>query len=249
MKCLNSSYKAACLQCSFTDKELAEYIHYKKRNAAHLPRKYAVTVVGKEPDGSWVFSSDVHLTYTGDITDPASSEYTWIGHVLRAPGVAVNAQQCNIELPLTTDPLCALLQTLRVRMCHNFIPSCHDNGRNSSCTALLNNATETQILSCSSCIWRPWYGQNYCLTVWSQFDGRKRRGSSARSVRRRFFSFAPPVQFPKLGVDDPQSKNDISRLIIDLYNGARSGTVGRGEAKPTSTCVISANFTTLEQQR
>ena len=26
-----------------------------------------------------------------------------------------------------------------------------------------------------------------------------------------------------LGVDDPQSKNDISRLIIDLYNGAKSG--------------------------
>lgn len=74
MKCLNSSYKEACLQCSFTDKELAEYIHYKKRNAAPLPRKYAVTVVGKQPDGSWVFSSNVLLTSVGEITDPASSE-------------------------------------------------------------------------------------------------------------------------------------------------------------------------------
>lgn len=52
-----------------------------------------------------------------------------------------------------------------------------------------------------------------------------------------------------LGVDDPQSKTDISRLLIDLYNGARSGTLGCGETKPTSTCVISANFTTIEQQR
>ena len=123
MKCLNSSYKAACLQCSFTDMELAEYIHYKKRNTAHLPRKYAVTVVGNQPDGSWVFSSDVHLTVADEITDPASSEYIWIGHVFSGPGVAVNAQQCKIELPLTTDPLCTLLQTLRVGKCHNFIPS------------------------------------------------------------------------------------------------------------------------------
>ena len=86
MKCLNSSYKAACLQCSFTDKELAEYIHYKKRNAGNLPRKYAVTVVGKQADGSWVFCSDVHLTSTGEITDPASSEYIWSGHVFSGPG-------------------------------------------------------------------------------------------------------------------------------------------------------------------
>ncbi len=34
-----------------------------------------------------------------------------------------------------------------------------------------------------------------------------------------------------LGVDDPQSKNDISRLIIDLYNGANSGTMTHGQRK------------------
>lgn len=52
-----------------------------------------------------------------------------------------------------------------------------------------------------------------------------------------------------LGVDDPQSKGEISRLIIDLFNGAKSGTVTHGERKPQSTCVIAANFTTLDQQR
>jgi len=52
-----------------------------------------------------------------------------------------------------------------------------------------------------------------------------------------------------LGVDDPQSKGDISRLLIDLFNGAKSGTMTHGDKKPASTCVIAANFTTIDQQR
>ena len=52
-----------------------------------------------------------------------------------------------------------------------------------------------------------------------------------------------------LGVDDPQSRSDINRLLIDLFNGAKNGPLSHGEKKPQSTCVIAANFTTLDQQR
>ena len=52
-----------------------------------------------------------------------------------------------------------------------------------------------------------------------------------------------------LGVDDPQSQGDFSRLLIDLYNGAKSATVTHGSRKPSSTCVISANFASDDQQR
>ncbi len=46
-----------------------------------------------------------------------------------------------------------------------------------------------------------------------------------------------------LGADDPQSKNDFSRLIIDLYNGAKSGTMTHGHhplvlSQPTSLQLI-----------
>lgn len=248
MKCLNSSYKAACLQCSFTDKELAEYIHYKKRNSTHLPRKYAVTVVGKQPDGSWVFSSDVHLTSTGEITDPASSEYIWIGHVFSGPGVAVNAQQCKIELPLTTDPLCALLQTLRVRMCHNFIPSVMTMG--ATVLALHYQTMQQKLKFCPVplAFGEAGTGKTTALLCGLSLTGAQETRFFSKISKEKVLQLCATSSIP-LGVDDPQSKNDISRLIIDLFNGARSGTVGRGEAKPTSTCVISANFTTLEQQR
>lgn len=122
IKCLNSSYKVACLQCSFTDKELGEFIQYKKRNT-QLPKKFAVTMVGQQPDGSWVMASNIYLSPTGEMINPASSEYVWIGHVYNGPGVASDAQQCQIELPLTTDPLCNLMENLRVSMRHNFMPT------------------------------------------------------------------------------------------------------------------------------
>ena len=45
-----------------------------------------------------------------------------------------------------------------------------------------------------------------------------------------------------LGVDDPDSKGSFSKLIMDLYNGAKKGTISRGEVKPKSTVVISSQW-------
>lgn len=52
-----------------------------------------------------------------------------------------------------------------------------------------------------------------------------------------------------LGVDDPQSKGDISNLIIKLYNGAGVGLLSRGERELKTSCIIASNFTTLDQQK
>ena len=66
MKCLNSSYRAACLTCSFTDTQLAEYIHFKKRGHLNLPKCYAVSHVGCQEDGSWVLSQTAHFSANGE---------------------------------------------------------------------------------------------------------------------------------------------------------------------------------------
>ena len=52
-----------------------------------------------------------------------------------------------------------------------------------------------------------------------------------------------------LGVDDPESKNTFSKVIMGLYNGSKEGTLSKGEIKPTSTVVISSIITPLEKQR
>ena len=42
MKEISGSYKLACLQCSFSDKEVAEFIQFKKRRSQPIHLKYAV---------------------------------------------------------------------------------------------------------------------------------------------------------------------------------------------------------------
>ena len=52
-----------------------------------------------------------------------------------------------------------------------------------------------------------------------------------------------------VAVDDPKSRGEISNLIVALYNGANVGTLTRGEKELLTTCIIAANFTTIEQQK
>ena len=35
----------------------------------------------------------------------SNGQYVWIGHLYKGVGVADVVQQCNVALPLTTDPL------------------------------------------------------------------------------------------------------------------------------------------------
>ena len=87
-----------------------------------LPRKYAVKRVGQQPDGTWVLSPNVYLSSKGDLIAMQESQYVWIGDVFAGDGVASVVDQCAIELPLTVDPLCALLPVLRKHFKHNFFP-------------------------------------------------------------------------------------------------------------------------------
>ena len=52
-----------------------------------------------------------------------------------------------------------------------------------------------------------------------------------------------------LGVDDPHSRTDINKLLVDLYNGKKGATVGKGERQPTSTAIIASNFSPADQGR
>lgn len=248
MKCLNSSYKLACLQCSLTDKEVAEYIQHKKRESPKLPKKYAVTKVGKQPDDTWVLSSNVHLSSAGELIAMEDSGYIWIGHVFSGQGVACNYDQCTIELPLTTDPLCALMKNLRNHYGHNFIPCVMTIA--SAILALHYQSIQRKLKSCPVPLvfGDSGTGKTTALLCGLALYGAQDTHFYSRVTKEKVLQICTLSSIP-VGVDDPQSRSEISRLIIDLYNGARSGTIAHGERKPSSTCIISANFTTIEQQK
>ena len=73
----------------------------------------------------------------------------------------------------------------------------------------------------------------------------------------RFYREVTPAMVQKLcsetniplGINDPDSRGSFSKVLMDLHGGARKGTIARGETRPISTVVISANFPTVEQQK
>ena len=123
VKELSSSYRSACLTCSFSDKELGEYFQHKKRKAGLLPLKYAVSHVGRQKDGTWVLGENMSISAQGEKVSMEASQFVWIGDIYQGVGVVAGTCQCAIHVPLTTDPLIELLTLLRESAQHNFISS------------------------------------------------------------------------------------------------------------------------------
>ena len=123
MKEISASFKVACLQCSFSDKELSEFIQFKKRKSQPIPVKYAVSHVGRHPDGTWVLGNNAYFSSNGTPITIHNSKYVWIGDIYQGQGVAKEIDQCRITLPLSTDCLRSMLHLLKSTMQHNFFPA------------------------------------------------------------------------------------------------------------------------------
>ena len=120
MKEISSSYKIACLQCSFSDKELSEFIQHKKRQSQP---KYAVSHVGRHANGTWVLGNNAYFSRDGTPITINDSKYVWIGNIYQGKGVAKEVDQCKIMKPFSTDCLKSMLSLLHCTMLHNFFPA------------------------------------------------------------------------------------------------------------------------------
>ena len=79
--------------------------------------------VGRQEDGTWVLGPNLYFSVDGELLDPTNSRYFWISHLYEGPGIALQSAACHVDLPLSTDPLCNLVEHLRLTMEHNFFPS------------------------------------------------------------------------------------------------------------------------------
>ena len=118
---LNWSYRIGCLQCSFTDKELIEFIQEKKRSL-HLPKKSAVLVIRKQPNDEWILGGGLCISYTGTLLSETDCENVWISDVFVGNGIPSLSVSCLLTPPLSTDILMPLLKNLEARLFHNFYP-------------------------------------------------------------------------------------------------------------------------------
>lgn len=63
--------------------------------------------VGRQADGTWVLSENVHLDDSGQLIPRENSTFIWIGHLYQSVGIH---KRCDVKLPLNTRPLTKMLQ-------------------------------------------------------------------------------------------------------------------------------------------
>ena len=248
IKEISASYKHACLQCSFSDRELSEFIQFKKRQSQPIPVKYAVSHVGCHADGTWVLGNNAYFAADGTPITMQDSKYVWIGDIYQGRGVAKEANQCKITEPISTDYLQSMLILLKKTMQHNFFPTV----MTISGTIMALHYT-TFMETMKSCPITLAYGSSGTGKTTALHCGLSLMGADDI----RFYREVTPALVQKLcsetniplGVDDPDSKGAFSKMIMDVYGGGKKGTVSRGETCPISGVVISSNFPTVDQQR
>ena len=105
--------------CSFTDKELSEYVQ-EKRQHGEIETKRAVSRVGCQDNGLWVLNEKLIINADGKEVSVDDSPCIWLGHLYEGPGIAKNVNAITVPLPLDAKVLIELATKLKSIMEHNF---------------------------------------------------------------------------------------------------------------------------------
>lgn len=230
--------------CSFTDAQVSDYVQAKKRIHGLLPTKFAVSKVGKQENGFWVLNSKVTVDHDGVEVDVNENPYTWIGSLYEGPGIAKERDAIQvIGRLLNSNAIAPLLEHLEKILQHNFFPGLLVIA---ACAMALHYETIlSKFLNCPIPIaFGPsGTGKTTSLQCGLALVGSYPNRLFSRGTKQKYLELCSGSSFP-IGIDDPSFQKDIDSLCVDLFNGAKSGSITRGERLPTTTAVIAANFAT-----
>lgn len=252
MRVVNKSSGEGGLTCSFVDKEVTQFIQYKKRQSK-VPRKIVIPYTYWSTAFRWMLGlwTQAVLDNKGNKIDESATNLVWIGHLVSAPKVAAGDTQLPISLPLGTMSSNSLVPMLQGIMHHNF-PCLNTNiGYSSDGTSLLSpdpTKSPSPHSFFDQTIWHRQYHstQKCCVTFWSTW------GFSHTEWRISTPFTAVRVLYLEGVTYDPLSESHTCHMVVDLYNynGAKLTTVKReGDMKPLSIAIVSANFTMISKAR
>ncbi len=242
MRVLNWSYRVGCLQCSFNDKELNEYIQIKKRKS-RLCRRSSVQKIGKQSNNTWVLGKGISINNSGDLI--SGSDYIWISDVYSGQGIPPSSAACTIDLPLSVNHLQPLLNALRSHLGANFFPSLLVIGATGFVLHYQQIIKSFRYCPIPLAFGESGTGKTTALESAMSLLGAQERVYS-KVTREKIFDLCCDCGGIPVGVDDPCSKTDINKLLVELYNGKKSG---KGEKLPTSAAIIASNFSPADQGR
>ena len=185
---------------------------------------------------------------TCSFQDQQLSEYIQIKHRSTGPLPVTQATACNINLPLSVEPLSLMLEGLKQIMQHNYYSSLMVLG---ACTMAFHYLTiQAKFGNCPIPIifGPPGTGKTTALRCGLSMIGIAESRFWSGGSKDKYLQLCCDSYLP-LGIDDPHSKASISDLCMALFNFAQEGTIYRGTNKPMSTAIVVANFTVNESER
>ena len=225
------------------DKQIAEFIQYKKRRSRNIPTQQAVANIGLQPhENIWVLGPDVFIdAKSGKKVDPSNCTSVWLGGLYNGGGIATSSSSLRIHLPLDSDNLLPLVDVMNTIFKHNFVPALLAMG---SASMLMHYRT---IIEHNMCCAVPIMfgpvgtGKSLSLRIALSIFGGHTSRFFTRGTKEKYMQHLSSSQAP-IGIDDPQQSKTIGEMIVDLYNGALCTTIAHGDLKPLTAPIIAANF-------
>ena len=251
---LSASYGSGGLMCSFNDKELTQYVEWKRRifNSTEREEKKGVLTIGKQPCGKlWVLAEDCCIDNNGELC--IDYIYVWLkklvtyGHAHKE--LMLEDLKCSISKPLSTENLKPLLQSLEICLGHNFL----------SCVLLMGAGVmafhyKTIIDTLRFCpqimaVGPPSTGKTLSLQATLALFGADNCSNQYNTCTKAYCLQRSAVSTVPFGIDDPSFSGDINDIIVSFFNGTMSANIAQGGLQPISCPIFCTNFSVGSNER
>ena len=223
MRMMNQSCGGGNFTCSINDREMSEYIQYRKREDP-VDVKSVATVLGEQPNGNiWILNKECYLDEDGSILDPSDSPFYWLSDHISNPAISPAGSSLVVKFPLKTTILHDLISTIFPVMEHNVISPLFRLGASRMSfhyrTILethgpLSQSSSRLELFCDSGPWPKRQRQNHCSSFRTFTFWRPKIFFYSRGTKESFVSILARQTVP-IGLDDPQSMKNISELLVN----------------------------------
>lgn len=250
---LSESFGSGGLSCSFNDKELTQYLIW-KRKLSDTQEKLGILQLGKQPCGKiWVLAQDCYINSQGQ--PDVGHDYMWLKS-FPSYGAATAKELCLEEIAcdvkaIQIDPgsFSDLLNTLQSCLQHNFLSAVLLLGAG----AMAFHYTKIiemfqfcpQVMACGP----PSTGKTLSLQAALSLFGANNSKNHYNSCSKPYCLRRSSLSTVPFGIDDPNLAGDISDIVISLYNGTISANISQGGIKPISCPLYCTNFTFGSNER
>ena len=251
---LSSSFGSGGLSCSFNDKDLTQYITWKRKhfhkNQPSPSEKQGVLQLGKQPCGKiWVLSPNCFLDENGR---QDSKDYIWLknmpaigsqlGREISLEEIACDIYQPTADFRSSGTLFKTLLSNLKSCLQHNFLSAVLLLGGSTMAFHYRKIIEIMKFCPQVMAVGPPSTGKTLSLQASLSLFGANNSKNLYNSCTRAYLLQRCAISTIPFAIDDPNIAGDIGDIIMSLYNGTLSANITQGGLQPLSCPLYCANF-------